>query len=31
VNVVAEGSNNDVNMLKLSPLYHAIVAGIWPL
>ena len=29
VNVGAAGSNNDVNVLKLSPLYHAIVASIW--
>jgi len=30
MNVGAAGSNNDVNVLKLSPLYHAIVAGLWP-
>ncbi|OSX79326.1 hypothetical protein BU14_0081s0006 [Porphyra umbilicalis] len=30
VNVGAAGSNNEVNVLELSPLYHAIVAGIWP-
>ena len=30
MNVGAAGRNNDVNVLKLSPLYHAIVAGTWP-
>jgi len=30
LNVGAAGSNNDLNELKFSPLYHAIVAGMWP-
>jgi len=30
VNIGAAGSNNDVNVLNLSPLYHAIVACVWP-
>jgi len=30
LNVGAAGSNNDLNVLKLSPLYHAIVSGMWP-
>jgi len=30
LNVGAAGSNNDLNVLNSSPLYHAIVAGMWP-
>jgi len=30
LNVGAAGSNNDLNELNLSPLFHAIVAGMWP-
>ena len=30
VDVGEAGSNKDLNVLKFSPLYHAIVAGMWP-
>jgi len=30
LNVGAAGSKNNLNVLKLSPFYHAIVDGMWP-